>query len=123
MDMNEITGHIVDAAIRVHTTLGPGLLESAYQGCLYYELAKRQLRVLKEVGLPVTYDGTKMDLGYRLDLLVEGMVVVEIKSVDAIHPIHTAQVLSYLKLSDKPVGLLLNFNVVRMKDGIYRYVN
>lgn len=123
MDMNEITGHVVDAAIRVHTALGPGLLESAYQGCLYYELAKRQLRVLKEVGLPVTYDGTKMDLGYRLDLLVEGMVVVEIKSVDAIHPIHTAQVLSYLKLSDKPVGLLLNFNVVRMKDGIYRYVN
>ena len=123
MDMNEITGHVVDAAIRVHTTLGPGLLESAYQACLYYELAKRQLRVLKEVGLPVTYDGTKMDLGYRLDLLVEGMVVVEIKSVDAIHPIHTAQVLSYLKLSDKPVGLLLNFNVVRMKDGIYRYVN
>ena len=123
MDMNEITGHVVDAAIRVHTALGPGLLESAYQGCLYYELAKRQLRVLKEVGLPVTYDGTKMDLGYRLDLLVEGMVVVEIKSVDAIHPIHTAQVLPYLKLSDKPVGLLLNFNVVRMKDGIYRYVN
>ena len=123
MDMNEITGHVVDAAIRVHTALGPGLLESAYQGCLYYKLAKRQLRVLKEVGLPVTYDGTKMDLGYRLDLLVEGMVVVEIKSVDAIHPIHTAQVLSYLKLSDKPVGLLLNFNVVRMKDGIYRYVN
>ena len=123
MDMNEITGHIVDAAIRVHTTLGPGLLESAYQACLYYELTRRQLRVLKEVGLPLTYDEARMDLGYRLDLLVEGVVVIEIKSVDSIHPIHTAQILSYLKLSDKPVGLLLNFNVVRMKDGIYRYVN
>ncbi len=123
MDMNEITGHVVDAAIRVHTTLGPGLLESAYQACLYYELTRRQLRVLKEVGLPLTYDEARMDLGYRLDLLVEGVVVIEIKSVDSIHPIHTAQILSYLKLSDKPVGLLLNFNVVRMKDGIYRYVN
>ena len=123
MDMNEITGHVVDAAIRVHTTLGPGLLESAYQACLYYELTRRQLRVLKEVGLPLTYDEASMDLGYRLDLLVEGVVVIEIKSVDSIHPIHTAQILSYLKLSDKPVGLLLNFNVVRMKDGIYRYVN
>ena len=123
MDMNEITGHVVDAAIRVHTTLGPGLLESAYQACLYYELTRRQLRVLKEVGLPLTYDEARMDLGYRLDLLVEEVVVIEIKSVDSIHPIHTAQILSYLKLSDKPVGLLLNFNVVRMKDGIYRYVN
>ena len=123
MDMNEITGHVVDAAIRVDTTLGPGLLESAYQACLYYELTGRQLRVLKEVGLPLTYDGARMDLGYRLDLLVEGVVVIEIKFVDSIHPTHTAQILSYLKLSDKPVGLLLNFNVVRMKDGIYRYVN
>ena len=123
MDMNEITGHVVDAAIRIHTALGPGLLESAYQACLHYELSKRRLRVLKEVGLPLTYDGAKMDLGYRLDLLVEGVVVIEVKSVDSIHPIHTAQILSYLKLSDKPVGLLLNFNVVRMKDGIYRYVN
>ena len=122
-ELNRITGQIVDAAIKVHTALGPGLLESAYQACLRFELSKRGLKVLSQVELPVVYDGVLIDAGYRIDLLVQDTVIVEIKSVEDIAPIHKAQLLSYLKLSNKQVGLLINFNVTRLKDGITRMVN
>lgn len=119
---NEISKFVVDAAIKVHTALGPGLLESTYQACLTQELRLRGFEVRTEVGLPVVYEGIKLDVGYRIDILVEDAVVVEVKSVDAIAPIHQAQVLSYLKLSEKSLGLLINFNVVHLKDGIKRFV-
>ena len=123
MRINEISGQIVDAAMKVHSALGPGLLESAYEGCLVHELRKRGLQVANQVTLPVVYDGVEIDVGYRLDLLVERSVIVELKAVDKIAPIHEAQLLTYLKLSGHRLGLLLNFNVVRMKDGIKRMVN
>ena len=123
MELNEVSGQIVDAALKVHTALGPGLLESAYEGCLKYELSKRGLRVESQVTLPVVYDNQRIDLGYRLDLLVEDAVIVELKSVGSISDLHKAQILSYLKLSKRKLGLLLNFNVERMKDGIHRFVN
>ena len=109
--------------MRVHSVLGPGLLESAYQVCLEQELRKRGLVVEAQLGLPVVYEGEKLDLGYRIDLLVENLVVVEIKCVEAIHPVHEAQLLSYLRLSGKNVGLLINFYVARLKDGIKRMVD
>jgi GxxExxY protein len=121
--VNGISGQIVDSAIAVHSALGPGLLESTYQACLSYELRKRGHYVLEEVGLPVVYDTQRLEIGYRIDLLVENSVIVEVKSVDGIAPIHRAQLLSYLKLSGKPLGLLLNFNVPLMKDGIVRMRN
>lgn len=121
--INGISGQVVDAALRMHSTLGPGLLESAYRGCLAYELRKRGLAVAEEVGLPVVYDSQRLDVGYRIDFLVEDWVVLEIKSIEAIGPIHKAQLLSYLKLSGRPLGLLLNFNVVLMKNGIVRMRN
>jgi GxxExxY protein len=121
--INQVSGVIVNAAMKVHSVLGPGLLESAYQACLAHELRSRGLRAETQVGLPVVYEGQKLDLGYRIDLLVENLVIVEIKSVDAIHPIHEAQLLSYLRLSGKNVGLLINFHVVRLKDGITRMVD
>jgi GxxExxY protein len=114
---------IISAAMRVHTALGPGLLESAYGACLHRELSKAGIRSSAQVPLPVVYDGVKLDVGYRIDLLVEDLVVVELKSVDAIAPIHHAQIISYLKLSRRPLGLLINFNVVHLKDGIKRFVN
>ncbi len=120
---NQVSGVIVNAAMKVHTVLGPGLLESAYQVCLAQELRNRGLRVETQVGLPVIYEGEKLDLGYRIDLLVENLVIIEIKSVDAIHPVHEAQLLSYLRLSGKNVGLLINFHVARLKDGITRMVD
>jgi len=123
MELNEISEKIIGAAIQAHTTLGPGLLESTYEACLKYELQKRGLNVLSQVGLPVIYDGMKIDLGYRLDLLVEDAVIVELKAVTAITPLHEAQLLSYLKLSGKRLGLLINFNVKRLKDGITRRIN
>ena len=123
MNPNEISGQIVDAAIKVHTALGPGLLESAYQGCLAYELRKRGLKVEVQLGLPVVYDDVNIEVGYRIDLLVEDRVIVELKSVDKIAPIHQAQLLTYLRLSDKRLGLLINFNVLHLKDGIKRMVN
>lgn len=122
MNINEVSGQVVDAAMKVHTALGPGLLESAYEGCLLHELRKRGLRVLKQVELPVVYDGIQIDVGYRIDLLVEDLVIVELKAVDALAPIHEAQLLTYLKLSGKKVGLLINFNVLHLKDGIKRRV-
>jgi len=121
--INEVSGMVVHAAMRVHTLLGPGLLESAYQACLAKELQKRGLTVATQVGLPVVYEGEKLDLGYRIDLLVENLVIVEIKSVEAIHPVHEAQLLSYLRLSGKNVGLLINFHVAHLKDGIKRMVD
>jgi GxxExxY protein len=114
---------IITAAMRVHSALGPGLLESTYRVCLQHELQTMGVRSEIEVGLPVFYDGVKLDLGYRIDLLVENLVVVELKSVEAVAPVHHAQVLSYLKLSGKSLGLLIDFNVVHLKDGIKRFVN
>lgn len=109
--------------MKVHTKLGPGLLESAYEKCLAYELMKRGLHVASQVELPIEYDGQWLDAGYHLDLLVENSVIVEVKAVEKITGLHRAQILSYLKLSGKSLGLLLNFNVLRMRDGINRIVN
>lgn len=122
-NLKAISGHIVDAAMKVHSALGPGLLESAYETCLKHELVKRGLEVESQVELPVLYDGVKLNVGYRIDLLVSNAIVVELKSVDKIAPIHEAQLLSYLKLSNLQVGLLINFNVIHLKDGIKRMVN
>jgi GxxExxY protein len=121
--LNLITGKIVDAAMRVHTKLGPGLLESAYEAAMLYELGKRELQVVAQVEMPVRYDEIRINLGYRIDLLVEEQVIVELKAVEEVHDVHKAQLLSYLRLSGLPIGLLLNFNVKHMKDGILRYVN
>jgi GxxExxY protein len=123
MELNEISEKIIGAAIQVHRTLGPGLLEGAYEACLKYELEKQGIKVLSQVGLPLFYDGMKIDLGYRLDLLVEDAVIVELKAVNKITPVHEAQLLSYLKLSGKSLGLLINFNVILLKDGITRRMN
>jgi GxxExxY protein len=114
---------VITAAMKVHTELGPGLLESTYTACLQYELAIAGVRSATQVGLPVIYRQVKLELGYRMDLLAEDLVVVEIKSVEAVSPVHHAQILSYLKLSGKSIGLLINFNVVHLKDGIKRFVN
>ena len=119
----EVSHAIITAAMRVHSELGPGLLESTYTACLQYELRKAGYKSETQVGLPVYYDAVKLELGYRIDLLVENLVIVEIKSVDAICPVHHAQILSYLKLSGRSLGLLMNFNVVHLKDGIKRFVN
>ena len=121
--VQEISHAVITAAIRVHSELGPGLLESTYTACLQHELKKAGLRSDAQVGSPVVYDGVKLDLGYRIDLLVEDLVIVELKSVDAIAPVHQAQVISYLKLSGRSLGLLINFNVAHLKDGIKRFVN
>ena len=121
--VQEISHAVITAAIRVHSELGPGLLESTYTACLQHELKKAGLRSDAQVGLPVVYDGVRLDLGYRIDLLVEDLVIVELKSVDAIAPVHQAQVISYLKLSGRSLGLLINFNVAHLKDGIKRFVN
>jgi GxxExxY protein len=108
--------------LKVHSALGPGLLESAYEACLTHELRKVGCKVETQVGLPVVYDGIKLDLGYRIDMFVNDLVVVELKSVEEISRIHIAQVLSYMKLSKKQLGLIINFNVLRLKDGIKRLV-
>lgn len=122
-DINEISAQVIDAAMKVHTALGPGLLESAYEACLLRELRKRGLKVLSQVGLPVVYDEITIDVGYRFDLLVEDCVMVELKAIDKLAPIHAAQLLTYLKLSGIKVGLLINFNVLHLKDGLKRMVN
>jgi GxxExxY protein len=123
MHINHISGHVVDAAIHVHSVLGPGLLESAYQICLAHELGKRGLAVRREVLMPIQYDGIELDQAYRIDLLVENRVVVETKTVKAINEVHEAQLLSQLRLGDFRLGLLINFHVARLKDGIVRKVN
>ncbi|HEV2233362.1 MAG TPA: GxxExxY protein [Terriglobia bacterium] len=121
--LNKITETIIGAAIQVHRTLGPGLLESAYAACLAYELNKRGLEVEEQKAVPLVYEQVKLECGYRMDLLVERSVVVEVKSVEALAPIHEAQVMSYLKLSGCKLALLINFNVVVLKDGIRRFIN
>ena len=122
-NVQEISHVVITAAMRVHSELGPGLLESTYTACLQYELRKAGLKSDAQVGLPVVYDGVKLDIGYRIDLLVEDLVIVELKSVDAIAPVHQAQIISYLKLSGRSLGLFIDFNVVHLKDGIKRFVN
>jgi GxxExxY protein len=121
--LNALSKQVVGAAFRVHTALGPGLLESAYETCLEHELRHRGLAVERQKQLPVHYDDVRVDAGYRIDLLVEGTVLIEVKAVQGFAPIHEAQVLTYLKLSGVHLGLLLNFNVVRLKDGIKRLVH
>ncbi len=121
--INKVTEEIIGAAIEVHRTLGPGLLESAYEACLFHELVLRGFQVDRQKALPILYKGVKVDAGYRLDLLVNDLVIVELKSVEKLAPIHTAQLLSYLRLSEKKVGLLINFNVKLLKYGIKRLAN
>ena len=123
MSENEVAALIVDAALKVHRILGPGLLESVYQATLSAELNRRGLRVAQQVGLPVFYEGIKINLGYRVDLLVDDKVIVEIKSVEALAPVHRKQVQTYLRLMDLRLGLLINFNVELIKNGIQRVVN
>ncbi len=123
MTENEISEKIIGCAIQVHSELGPGLLESSYEECLYYELIQSGLLVEKQKPLPLVYKEVNLDCGYRLDLLVEKKVIVEIKSFEALNDIYLAQVLTYLKLSNCKLGLLMNFNVVLLKDGIKRIVN
>ena len=120
---NATSGLVVDAAFAVHTTFGPGLLESTYVKCLAHELRKRGAHVDLQVPLPIWDDGMEIEGAYRIDLLVNDEVVVEVKSVLQIHCVHQAQILSYLKLSGRRVGLLINFNVARLKDGIHRFAN
>ncbi len=123
-ELNGLARATLDAAFRVHTELGPGLLESAYQACLVYELHKAGLEVATEVAVPVVYDGVQLtDVGYRIDVLVARELVVEVKSIEVVAPVHLSQLVSYLKLSNRRLGLLLNFNVDRLRDGIYRRVN
>ncbi len=122
-NLNKITEKIISGAISVHRELGPGLLESAYEACLVYELAFQNLKVERQKSLPLRYRGVLLDCGYRLDLLVEESIIVEIKAIEKVEPIHEAQLLSYLKLSKCRVGLLINFNVKILKDGIRRLVN
>lgn len=121
--VNALTEAVIGGAIAVHRALGPGLLESAYEACLVWELRQRRLPVTSQVPLPIVYGDVRLALGYRLDLVVADTVIVEIKAVDTIHPIHKAQLISYLRLSGKPVGLLINFNVRLLRDGLTRVVN
>jgi len=120
---NRLTDKIIGAAIEVHRTLGPGLLESAYQECMCFELSQLGLEFQRQVELPVRYKGVNLDCGYRIDLIVEGAVIVELKTVSELLPVHSSQLLTYLKLSDKPIGLLINFNVTVLKRGLKRVVN
>ena len=122
MDENALSKEIIGAAIEVHRQLGPGLLESAYEQCLAFELSARGIPFERETPVPVTYKDVQLDCGYRLDFLVSGLVVVELKAVDRLAPIHEAQMLTYLRLTKCKLGLLLNFNEVRMRDGIKRLV-
>ena len=119
----EITKIVLDAAYQVHTALGPGLLESVYEVCLVHELRLQNIQVKSQLSLPVIYKGIEVDSGFRLDILVEDCVIVEIKSSDIITPVHCAQLLTYLKLTDIRLGLLLNFNVAHLRDGIKRIIN
>jgi GxxExxY protein len=121
--VNKITEKIIGSAIEVHRVLGPGLLESSYEECLCYELSKRGLRFDRQLELPVTYKEIKLDCGYRIDLFVERLVVLELKAVEKLLPIHEAQLLTYLKLMCSPIGLLINFNVPAVRHGIKRIVN
>lgn len=121
-ELDQLSGEIIGLAIKVHKALGPGLLESSYKECLHYEVVKAGYFAEKEKALPLVYETVKLDIGYRIDLLIENKLVVEIKAVDALADIHTAQVLTYLKLSGNRLGLLINFNVTLLKNGIKRLV-
>jgi GxxExxY protein len=118
----ELSGSILHCAYKVHNILGPGLLESAYEECMNFELASLGIKSIKQVPMPLVYDGRKLELGYRIDLLVEGKIVIEIKSVETINPVHFAQLLTYMKLSKCRLGFLINFNVVSLKNGIKRVI-
>lgn len=122
MEINEVSRSIIACGIALHRALGPGLLESVYKECLYYEISRLGLSVEKEKPLPLIYHDVHLECGYRVDLFVEGSVIVEIKALETIHPVHVAQVLTYLKLSGCTLGLLLNFNVPYLKDGIRRVI-
>jgi len=123
MNVNDITRQIIEAAMKVHSHFGPGLLESAYEACLRHALKKRGLKIAHQVTLPLLYDGETIDCGYRIDLLIEDLVIVELKAVENILPIHHVQLLSYLRLADKEVGLLINFHELHLRDGIVRKIN
>ena len=123
MTENELAKQIVNAAYRVHTTLGPGLLESVYEVTLAHEIERQGIKVLRQQALPVIYETIRMEIGFRADLIVGDKVIIEIKSIEAISPVHRKQLLTYLRLSDKRLGLLINFNVELIKDGITRVVN
>jgi GxxExxY protein len=123
MKFPEITEKIIVAALKVHSGIGPGVLESVYKTCLAHELKQAGMTVSSEVPLPVVYNGLRLDSGFRIDLLVENLVIVELKCVEALLSIHKAQLLTYLRLSNKPIGLLLNFNVIHLRDGIKRILN
>jgi len=122
MENNKITEIIIGKAIEVHKQLGPGLLESAYQECLFYELKNSGLHVAKEIALPIVYKEIKLDHGYRIDILVENKVVIELKTVEFLNDVHTAQILTYMKLGNYSLGLLLNFHVKLLKNGIKRFI-
>lgn len=123
MTENEISKIVLDQAIKVHKALGPGLLENAYEECLYYELKRTGLLVERQKALPLIYESVRLEIGYRVDLLVENKLIVELKAVEAINDVHLAQVLTYLNLSNSKLGLLINFNVSLLKNGIKRVIN
>jgi len=123
MTENEISKIVFDCGLKVHRALGPGLLESAYEECLFYELLKTGIAVEKQKGLPLIYEEIKLNIGYRADLIIENKLIIEVKAVESLHEIHLAQVLTYLKLSGCKLGLLINFNTVLLKDGIKRVIN
>lgn len=123
MNENEISKVIFDCALKIHKNLGPGLLESAYEECLFYELKKYGLNVEKQKALPLVYEEVRLEIGYKIDIIVENKVIVEVKSVEALNDVHLAQILTYLKLSDCKLGMLINFNVTFIKNGIRRVVN
>ena len=123
MTENDVAKQIVDAAYRVHTSLGPGLLESAYEAILAFELENRGLRVARQPAVPIVYQGTRIEMGFRADLIVADLVIVEIKSVETISPVHKKQLLTHLRLAGKRLGLLINFNVALIKEGITRIAN
>ena len=123
MTENEISKIVFECALKVHKTLGPGLLESAYEECMFYELKKSNLKVEKQKALPLVYEEVNLDVGYRIDIIIEDKFIVEIKSVEALNDVHLAQLLTYLRLSDCKLGLLINFNVKLLKEGVRRVVN
>jgi GxxExxY protein len=123
MSENELSNKIIGLAIEVHNALGPGLLESAYKECLFYKIVQTGICVEKEKPMPLVFEGVKLECGYRVDLLVENKLVIEIKSVEALNDVHMAQTLTYLKLGNYKLGLLMNFNVVKLKDGLKRVIN
>ena len=122
-ELNRISGTIIEFAINVHKELGPGMLEGAYEVCLVHELVRHGFEVQRQVVLPIVYQGVRLDAGYRIDLLIEDSVIVELKAVEKLHPVHEAQLLSYLRMSDLRLGLLINFNEKLLKDGVRRVVN